>query len=445
MNNFPPPLAEQLALASGAVGAVMKGRSLTEALAQVAAPLRPGVQALAFHALRHWGEAQVLTRLLVERAPAAPVSALLGLALTLLLTEEPGELAYAPHTVVDQAVQAVGRLKVRGHAAGFVNACLRRFLRERQVLLARAAEDAEARWNHPFWWVQRVRRDHPQHWQALLRASQQAAPMVLRVNRLRCSQSDYLQRVQALGWQAWPLLDDGVVLDRAHPVHDLPGWDVGWVSVQDGAAQLAAPLLLGESLGAFGGRVLDACAAPGGKTAHLLERGASEVWALEVDPVRAQRIGENLSRLGLAARVKVADAGDLECWWDGEPFDAILLDAPCTASGIGRRHPDVRWLRRPSDVEQLVQAQRRLLEALWPLLKPGGRLLYCTCSVFRAEGEGQMAAFAQRHPEAVRLPAPGHIYPGETPLVASTAWPLNDNVVRGFDSFYYALWRKPEA
>lgn len=444
MDNFAPPLAEQLAQASRAVGAVLQGRSLTDTLAAVPGRLRPGVQALAFHALRHWGEAQVLTRLLADRPPAPPVAALLGLALTLLLPDaEGGATAYAPHTVVDQAVQALGLLKARGGAAGFVNACLRRFLREQDTLLAQARQDAEARWNHPFWWVQRVRRDHPQHWQALLQASQRAAPMVLRVNRLRTDRDSYLQRLHGLGWGALPLMDDGVVLDHARPVHELPGWDEGWVSVQDGAAQLAAPLLLDGIAWSHSARVLDACAAPGGKTAHLLERGAPQVWALEVDPVRAGRIRDNLARLGQTAQVVVADAGATADWWDGQPFDAILLDAPCTASGIVRRHPDVRWLRRPTDVEQLVQAQRRLLDALWPLLKPGGRLLYCTCSVFRAEGEGQMEAFARRHPNAERLPAPGHLYPGMAARGAAPGPDMHDNAACGFDGFYYALWSKP--
>ncbi|WP_101048183.1 16S rRNA (cytosine(967)-C(5))-methyltransferase RsmB [Macromonas nakdongensis] len=441
-----PPLSEQLAAAAQVLHAVQQGRSLTDALPKVAPELRPGVQALVYHALRHWGEARVLTRLLAERPPKPVVAALLGLALTMLPEDDTSAAAhYAPHTVVDQAVRAAERLRGAAGAGGFLNACLRRYLREQSTLLGEARQDAEARWNHPFWWVQRLRRDHPQHWQALLQANQQAAPMVLRVNRRHQTRDAYLARLHAAGFEAQALGPDGVVLARAVPVERLPGWGWGDVSVQDGAAQLAAPLLLqGAGLSA-GARVLDACAAPGGKTAHLLESADLDVWALDVDPQRGERIRENLGRLGLQAHVLAADAADTDRWWDGEPFDAILLDAPCTASGIVRRHPDVRWLRRPEDVAQLAQQQLRLLDALWPVLRPGGRLLYCTCSVFRAEGESQMAAFQQRHPAARRLPAPGHLLPGQSVPVAQGDTAMNDNLACGLDGFYYALWEKPAA
>lgn len=438
-------LAEQMALAASVLTRVAsQGRSLTEALARVPAPARPGVQALAFHALRHWGQAQALTHQLAERPPAPEVAALLGLALTLLQAPDEDAAAYAPHTVVDQAVTALDHLPRHGAAGGFVNACLRRFLRERDLLNAEALQDVQARWNHPFWWVKQLRRDHPQHWQAVLAANQQAAPMVLRVNRRRQARDAYLHALQERGLTAWPLGDDGVVLQRPCAVQELPGWAQGWASVQDGAAQLAAPLLLEGAGLPPGARVLDACAAPGGKTAHLLERADLDVWALEIDAQRAERIAENLARLGVSARVVCADAAEPAAWWDGQPFDAILLDAPCTASGIVRRHPDVRWLRRPDDIAQLAQQQRRLLEALWPLLRPGGRLLYCTCSVFQAEGEAQMRGFGERHPTALRLPAPGHLLPGRCDRAPGDDR-MNDNVARGFDGFFYALWQQPPA
>lgn len=441
----PVSLARQLAATAALLQAVtVAGRSLTEALGQVAPSERPGVQALSFHALRHWGLAQALVRQLAEREPAPATAALLGVALTLLLPTEGGGPTYAPHTVVDQAVAAVRQQGRRrgADAGGFVNACLRRYLRERDALHAAALDDAEARWNHPFWWIKRLRRDHPLQWQAILQANQTPAPMVLRVNRRRQTRDAYLALLEQSQRQAWPLGGDGVVLAQPCPVEQLPGWAQGWVSVQDGAAQLAAPLLLDGLDCPPGARVLDACAAPGGKTAHLLEHTDAEVWALEVDARRAVRIGDNLDRLGLKARVITADAAAVGGWWDGRPFDAVLLDAPCTASGIVRRHPDVRWLRRPQDIEQLAQQQRRLLAALWPLVRPGGRLLYATCSVFRAEGDDQMRDFAAAHPDAVRLSAPGHILPGQAP---DGAVPINDNVARGFDGFYYALWRKSDA
>jgi 16S rRNA (cytosine967-C5)-methyltransferase len=450
MANPQVPLAAQLAEAARCVQAVVAGRSLTAVLAEVPPSIRPGVQALAFHALRHWGQASVLTGLLADRPPKPAVAALLGVALTLLIVQGgadnddpsvPAMPRYTLHTVVDQAVQALAQGPRGGAAAGgFVNACLRRFLREQDALCAQADTDAVARWNHPFWWVQRLRRDHPEHWQALLRLNQQAAPMVLRVNRRRAGRDEYLQHLHAAGMPGHPLGEDGVVLHRPHPAERLPGWADGWVSVQDGAAQQAAPLLLEGAGLAAGARVLDACAAPGGKTAHLLERADLDLWALDVDPQRCVRIHDNLTRLGLRAEVKAADAAETSRWWDGRPFDAILLDAPCTASGIVRRHPDVRWLRRPTDVNQLAAQQQRLLDALWPLLRPGGRLLYCTCSVFRAEGEGQAQAFVKRHPEARRLPAPGHMLPA-VPLGKTQEAHMNPG--QGLDGFFYALFYKP--
>jgi 16S rRNA (cytosine967-C5)-methyltransferase len=219
----------------------------------------------------------------------------------------------------------------------------------------------------------------------------------------------------------------------------LPGFAEGWFSVQDGAAQQDAPLLLG-GLEPAGPRLrlLDACAAPGGKTAHLLERVDADVLALDVDAARIRRVQENLGRLGLQARIEVADAAEPTTWWDGQAFDGILLDAPCTASGIVRRHPDVRWLRRDRDVAALAQQQARLLQALWPLLRPGGRLLYCTCSVFKAEGQEQVQAFLARHKEAQLLPSPGHLLPGQAGRHPS----LPDNLGREHDGFFYALLQR---
>ncbi len=432
----PIALSRQLVWVARCVEAVEQGRSLNDAMPRVPAELRPGVQALTFHALRHWGQARALIALLAPRPPKPAVSALLGVALTLLVRPKEGEpdLGYAAHTVVDQAVEALAQAK---GAAGFVNACLRRFLREQAALESEAEADAVARWNHPFWWVQRLRKEYPQQWQGMLVANNQPAPMVLRVNRRQCTQAAYLQALADWGVAASPWGESGVVLEHAQPVDRLPGWTEGWVSVQDGAAQLAAPLLLEGAGLQPGARVLDACAAPGGKTAHLLELADLDVLALEVDARRCDRIRDNLNRLGLQARLKVADAGAVDSWWDGQMLDAILLDAPCTASGIVRRHPDVRWLRRPEDVAQLAAQQKRLLEALWPTLRPGGRLLYCTCSVFKAEGEQQIDAFLQRHPEALALPAPGHLRPGQQ---IDTA--MNDNRSSGIDGFFYALLLK---
>jgi 16S rRNA (cytosine967-C5)-methyltransferase len=305
-------------------------------------------------------------------------------------------------------------------------------------LLAPVADDPEALWNHPLWWIERLKRDHPERWQTILQANNLPGPMVLRVNRRRVSRDDYAGRLLDQGGASQPIGDDGLVLSVPQPVERLPGFAQGHCSVQDGAAQLAAGLLLDGRVWRSSDRVLDACAAPGGKTAHLLERADLDLLALDVDPRRCARIHDNLQRLGLAADTRAADAGQPDAWWDGRPFDAILLDAPCTAAGIVRRHPDVRWLRRASDVDQLVAIQRRLLDTLWPLLKPGGRLVYCTCSVFHAEGQDQVRAFLERHTDAVLIPSPGHLQPG----TSAPGGEFNDNEPGGYDGFYYARMDK---
>ncbi|MEZ5703258.1 MAG: 16S rRNA (cytosine(967)-C(5))-methyltransferase RsmB, partial [Burkholderiaceae bacterium] len=395
--------------------------------------LRPGVQALTFDVLRHLGTAQALAKVLAKRAPAPPALALLHAALALLSSDE-GGARYAAHTLVDQAVEAAKQLRETRMQAGFLNACLRRFLRERSGLMAVVAADPVARWNHPLWWIERVRADHPLHWERVLSAGQAQPPMVLRVNRRQHTRADYQAALAGEGIEALPLGEDGLQLLAPAPVERLPGFVHGSCSVQDGAAQMAAGLLLDGREWRPDDRLLDACAAPGGKTAHLLERSAASVVALDVDARRCRRVNENLQRLGLSATVKVADAAQPDAWWDGRPFDGILLDAPCTASGIVRRHPDARWLRRSTDVAQLVAIQARLLDALWPLLKPGGRLVYATCSVFRAEGADQVDAFLARHNDALAQPAPGHLIPGCDPGRGE----FNDNVPGGYDGFFYA-------
>ena len=428
-----PPLSTQLHWTAHCVRSVEQGRSLSDVLPQVPSALRPGVQALTFASLRQLGAAHAVGRRLVQRSPAPPVAALLHSALALMLDDPQGQ-RYAPHTLVDQAVEAAKASRGTRMQAGFLNACLRRFLREREALCAGLDADPVGHWNHPLWWVERVQRDHPDHWQAMLAASNQPGPMTLRVNRRRVSRDGYRQTLQDAGLVAEPVGDDGLVLATPQPVDRLPGFARGHCSVQDGAAQLAAGLLLEGCDWPAQARVLDACAAPGGKTAHLLERADLDLLALDVDARRCERIHDNLRRLGLRAEVQCADAAQPAVWWDGRPFDGILLDAPCTASGIVRRHPDVRWLRRAADVDQLVTIQRQLLEALWPLLRPGGRLVYCTCSVFKAEGADQVAAFLGRHTDAVLRPSPGHLRPGN---VGGTGG-LPDNVPGGYDGFFYA-------
>ncbi len=405
------PLARLLNHVADAVQAVRAGRSLTDALARCPAEARPGTQALSFHVLRWLGSAQAVRALLAPKAPAPALDALLLSALALLwpTAEAP---PYADHTLVDQAV-AAARQRAKP-SAGFVNAVLRRFLRERDALVAAVLGDPVARFNHPRWWIERLQRDWPDRWQALLEADQQHPPMTLRVNARRISAAAYVDRLAEAGLAATARGDHTVVLAQPSPVTRLPGFAQGDVSVQDASAQRAAQLLVGDGRLAPGARVLDACAAPGGKTAHLLEQADLDVLAIDSDATRLLRVSETLARLGLSAQTLAADAGEPAAWWDGRPFDAILLDAPCSASGIVRRHPDVRWLRRAADIDALARTQARLLDALWPLLEPGGRLLYCTCSVFRAEGQDQIDAFLQRQSGAsvpANPPSPGHLLP----------------------------------
>ncbi|MDQ8020023.1 MAG: 16S rRNA (cytosine(967)-C(5))-methyltransferase RsmB [Bordetella sp.] len=435
-----PALWRQLQQVAGALAAIRAGTSGSVALDAVDSELRPGVQALLFHVLRWLGRGEALRRHLAKRTPPPAADALLCTALA--LGWDAARAPYEPFTLVDQTVEAAKRQSSTRAQASFINACLRRFLRERDELVTATDREPVAQWNHPRWWIERLRRAHPQAWQRVLEADNTAAPLTLRINASKTSVDQYLPALAAINLGAKRVAETGLELTRARPVQQLPGFESGEFSVQDAAAQLAAPLLL-QGLTAPGSgplRVLDACAAPGGKTAHLLERGGDRVavTALEVDAARSRRIDETLARLGLSAEVRVADASRPGEWWEGQPYDAILLDAPCTASGIVRRHPDVRWLRRESDIEQLALQQAMLLAALWPLVRPGGRLLYCTCSVFREEGSGQIDAFLAHNTDARLLPSPGHLLP------QSGAGPrgLLENDLGEHDGFFYALLEK---
>ena len=438
-----PALSRLLEQAASAVQAVQQGRSPAEALARAPAPLRPGAQALSFLVLRRLGAAQAVRALLAQRTPPPPVEALLLTALALLWPDPAPP--YPDHTLVDQAVTAARR-RVPA-AASFINATLRRFIRERAALVEQAGRTELGAWNHPPWWVAAVREDWPHHWRTLLSAAQQRPPLCLRVNRRRLSGAQYLEQLLAAGLGGRLTAPQTVVLDSPVPVERLPGVMDGVVSVQDASAQCAAPLLV-EALGAevaSGARVLDACAAPGGKTAHLLELADLDVLALDSDAQRLGRVDESLQRLQLKAQTRLGDGRRPDQWWDQQPFDAILLDAPCSASGIVRRHPDIRWLRRPSDISALAQTQAELLSALWPTLKPGGWMLYATCSVFRAEGERQIDAFLQRHgPSEVRLDArsPGHLLPLPDNGSSVASFPRSRAVPDTGDGFFYALLQK---
>ena len=304
---------------------------------------------------------------------------------------------------------------------------LRNFQRRRAELEKIADNQPSARWSHPDWWIEKLQAQHPAHWQAMLEASLLHPPFTLRVNCRHGDVAGYLQRLTEAGLSARQTGADAVTLDKAISVHSLPGFDAGDVSVQDAGAQWAAHLHDAQP----GERVLDACAAPGGKTGHILERADVALTALDVDASRLARVQENLDRLQLNARLVEGDAAQPDPWWDGQPYDRILADVPCSASGVVRRNPDIKWLRRPDDIAQFAAQQAVMLESLWRLLAPGGTLLYATCSIFNEENDSQVRAFLARHVgDAERCPLPGLLSDGSLLPDAE------------HDGFYYALLRK---
>jgi 16S rRNA (cytosine967-C5)-methyltransferase len=307
---------------------------------------------------------------------------------------------------------------------------LRRFLRERDTLLQRAAATPEGRWSHPAWWIEKLEAQYPERAELILAAGLDHPPMSLRVNLRRISRDAYLD---LLAGERLPVrvLDNGaLLLQRPVPAARLPGFAAGLVSIQDAGAQWAALLLDATN----GQRVLDACAAPGGKTAHILERSQVDLLALDRDESRLADVRRNLERLGLTARLQAADAAALSTWWDGRPFDRVLVDAPCSASGIVRRHPDAKWLRRPSDLRQFATEQAPPLDALWQVLAPGGTLLYATCSVFAEENRTTVDAFLERHADARP--------PDYTASAGQGGQILPD---QEHDGFFYAPLRKSDA
>jgi 16S rRNA (cytosine967-C5)-methyltransferase len=408
---------------------VLEGKALPEALAQTPADsARPLVQELAYGTLRFLGQLRVLVRLLADRPLAdASIDALLWVALYQL-----AHTGAPPHAVVDNAVNATARLR-RSSARGLVNAVLREFLRRREPLLAAVAIEPEGRFSYPRWWIELVEAEYGDRAAAILDAGNERPPLCLRVNRRRLARDEYLDHLASQAIAATPAGKAGVIIEKPRPVDQLPGFAQGWFSVQDAGAQLAAPLLEVRD----GMRVLDACAAPGGKTTHLAELASIDLTALDIDAGRLTRVRENLSRLGLDAQLVAANAAETGTWWDGRVYDRILADVPCTASGVVRRHPDIKWLRRESDVAGFLEQQRRLLDALWPTLARGGRLLYATCSVFAAENQAQVDAFLARHPDAR----------AETPDLPCSPdggqlLPAARGAEHNHDGFFYARLRK---
>jgi 16S rRNA (cytosine967-C5)-methyltransferase len=413
-------------LAGAALREVLEGgRSLRQVLApqrleRIAERDRGTFQDCCYGSLRWLGTLRAVLRLLAKRAPEPEVEALVLVALY--------RLAYtraAPYAVVDTAVRGCPRKSAA--AKPFVNAVLRAFLRDRVALMEQAQRTPEGRYSYPRWWIDRVERGFPAAWSAILDAGNQHPPMTLRVNRRALSAQAYRARLHEAGLRAEVVGPAAVTLEQPMPAAALPGFAQGWVSVQDLGAQFAAPCLDLRD----GQRVLDACAAPGGKAAHILETADVDLLALDRDPERLQRAASDLTRTGLHATLRVADAGALDAWWDGVAFQRILLDAPCSGSGVVRRHPDIKWLRRETDLPAMAREQARLLAALWRTLERGGKLLYVTCSVFAEENQARAAEFLVQHADARRLPL--------TDALASDGQLLPDP---RHDGFYYALFEK---
>ncbi len=421
-----PPLAEALHAAAGLIAAVLAGRNFDVALARAAlpAPLRAATMDLAYPTLRAFGRGDFLLGLLLDR-PLPDLAARGLLLASLARLEARPETA---HTTVDQAVTAAALL-ARGQFKGLVNGVLRSFLRRREELLALAAADPVARWQHPAWWIARLQHDHPAQWESILAAGNSHPPMCLRVNRRHAGSAAYLALLHAAGIAARALDDTAILLEKPLPVERIPGFGSGLCSVQDRGAQAAAGLLEVQD----GMRVLDACAAPGGKAAHLLEIANLDLTALDADAARTARIADNLQRLELTATLRVGDARAVDAWWDGRPYDRILADVPCSASGVVRRHPDAKWLRRESDLAGFAATQGTIVDALWRTLAPGGKMLYATCSVFAQENADQVAAFIGRHADARFLPTMGATTCDAQPQHLPDA---------EHDGFYFALLQK---
>lgn len=435
-----PALADALQYAALAWQSFRAGQSLDRALDSALknrSALRPATQDVLFTAVRHLAASERIVEHFSERAPSGDVAALLAVALGQLQAGR-----FADYTVVDQTVRAARAWPSLRAASGFVNALLRNFVRQREGLLTESRLDPGVRYNLPAWWIERLQHDYPADWTNIADAQRQMPPLVLRVNSARIATESYLAQLSEHKIAATRVGEQAVWIHQPRPVAEIHGFTRGDVSVQDAGAQLAVRWLDSTP----GMRVLDACAAPGGKTAHLAELGVADLTAVELDRTRAARIEQNLRRIGRNARIVIGDVAHPAAWFkERELFDRILLDAPCTASGIVRRHPDIPWLRRPADVAQLTTLQAELLDALWPLLEVGGRLLYVVCSLFPEEGRMQIDRFGERHPEARCLPLPAaQLLPTPVPTEASAAQAMwrGSKLPTLHDGFFFALCEK---
>jgi 16S rRNA (cytosine967-C5)-methyltransferase len=422
-------------IAAHAVAEVLSGHNLTVSMPRALRKVKsatPQQQAAAqdysYQTLRFYAEAAAyLAALTPKPVSDSRVQALLLVALAQLLHGQDDDF-----TVVNQAVEAAGTTGQRW-AKGLVNAVLRNFLRQREALQADITQSEEVIWNYPQWWIELLKQQYPDHWQAMLAVGNEHPPMTLRVNLRKTSVPAYLQALHEAGIAVTHLGSAAIQLHQPLPVHKLPGFDLGWVSVQDAGAQWAAPLLDV----APGMRVLDACSAPGGKTCQLLESADMELISLDLEADRLQRVHDNLQRLGLNAQVVTGNAAASD-WFDGRPFDRILADVPCSASGIVRRHVDMKWLRRAEDLATFAHTQAQILSNLWQMLAKGGKLLYVTCSVFQQENEMQIQRFLTSHADATRLP----VQFDAALLPCTHAAPGQLLPVAAHDGLFYALLQK---
>ncbi len=426
-------------LAAGVVARVLtSGHNLDTVLAEtwqqntaLTTQERGAIQDVTYGALRFRGRLEgILNHLLQKPLQDAVVRHLLLVALYQL-----SHTRARPYAIVDHAVAACSRLGYP-QARGLVNAVLRNFQRRSAEAEAAAAATDEGRYSHPQWWISKLAAQYPDDFRGILEAGNARPPLTLRVNRRRIARDGYLELLEHHAIAARPIGRQGVIIERPCPVAELPGFGEGLASVQDAGAQWAAELLDVRD----GMRVLDACAAPGGKTTHLLELADLELTAADIDPLRLQRVAENLSRLALHARLLQADAEQPEAWRDAGIFDRILADVPCTASGVVCRHPDIKWSRKAADIPPLVARQARILDTLWQLLGRGGKLLYATCSVFSEENHQQVAQFIASHPDARQQTLPPLVDRVNVDGIKTVQGQLLPDAAH--DGFFYAVLEK---
>lgn len=421
-------------LSAHTVTQVLAGKNLTEALNAVwrANPTlesgqRGAIQDISYGTLRHLGLLEaILKQLLRSPLHEAELKSLLLISLYQLQFART-----APHTVVDHAVKVAAQTG-SGFGKGLVNGVLRSFLRGKEELVRRAKSSEIGLYSHPAWWIKTMKSAYPDQWRDILEANNQHPPMTLRINTAHTDVERYLDLLKQANIEARALYETAICINRPTSVEFLPHFFDGWVSVQDWGAQVAARLLDVKD----GMTVLDACAAPGGKTGHILELANVDLTALDHDAIRLKRVEDNLKRLNKSAHLLLGDASAPNTWWNGQQYDRILADVPCSATGVTRRHPDIKWLRRHEDMAKFAQQQAQMLDALWPLVAPKGKLLYATCSVFPIENALSVADFAKRHPDAQRLDLPANAFPhGES--IGGQLLPTAEH-----DGFYYALFSK---